>query len=160
MGQPSFQASNAIIYLTYGAFLVSGLCVAWCWRNQSKSEFLAALRTQKAIPLALNFIASCEYSDLISARCVKRQQGSQRKLSSGPRQQWARRWPTRVPAHEIMTRFVFAALTQAIARSPPTCAHSIREMGKETMGKGSARLHYGCGLQIGRGWIQLFALGV
>ena len=65
MGQPSFQASNAIIYLTYGAFLyvdddmksppclklmrntrVIGLLIAWHWRKQSKSEFLAANRTQ------------------------------------------------------------------------------------------------------------------
>ena len=34
------------------------------------------------------------------------------------------------------------------------------EMGKETMGKGSARLHYGCGLQSRQGGIQLFAPGV
>lgn len=107
MGQPSFQASNAIIYLTYGAFLyvsrssstsyvllltsarVTGLYIAWRWRHQSKSEFLASNRTQKgqtsstgepppalppslppvqnplanlstAFPLALNFIASGE----------------------------------------------------------------------------------------------------
>ena len=67
MGQPSTQASNAIIYLTYGTFLsvliiswfnsvqtlihkqrrVLGLYVAWSWRRQTKSEFLAANRTQK-----------------------------------------------------------------------------------------------------------------
>ncbi|KAI4186992.1 MAG: hypothetical protein L6R41_003110 [Letrouitia leprolyta] len=58
MGQPSYQASNAIIYLTYGAFLVTGLWISWLWRGQSKAEFLASNRTQKAIPLALNFIAS------------------------------------------------------------------------------------------------------
>ena len=63
--QPSFQASNAIIYLTYGAFLlsssmllvrwsanaltrrISGLIVAWHFRNQSKTDFLASNRTQK-----------------------------------------------------------------------------------------------------------------
>ncbi|KAM0804970.1 hypothetical protein BDR22DRAFT_799265 [Usnea florida] len=58
MGQPSVQASNVIIYLTYGAFLLSGLYVAWRWRNQSKSHFLATNRTQNAIPLTMNFIAS------------------------------------------------------------------------------------------------------
>jgi hypothetical protein len=56
MGQPSVQASNAIIYLTYGAFLayydrlcssVVGLYIAWRWRHQSKSDFLASNRTQK-----------------------------------------------------------------------------------------------------------------
>ena len=78
MGQPSFQASNAIIYLTYGLFLYipsdicttflsllrtdslfffdgrfTGLCVAWFWRHQSKAEFIASNRTQKGqIPLA------------------------------------------------------------------------------------------------------------
>ncbi len=46
MGQPSFAASNACIYLTYGAFLVSGIWISWIWRHQSKSEFLAANRTQ------------------------------------------------------------------------------------------------------------------
>ena len=30
MGQPSFQASNAIIYLTYGAFLYDASCPAYC----------------------------------------------------------------------------------------------------------------------------------
>lgn len=64
MGVPSFQASNAIIYLTYGAFLyvrlrkttfaalnlenrVFGLFVAWRLRHQSKLEFLSSNRTQK-----------------------------------------------------------------------------------------------------------------
>ncbi|KAK0633678.1 hypothetical protein B0T14DRAFT_420098 [Immersiella caudata] len=60
MGQPSFAASNAIIYLTYGAFLVVGTGIAWTMRNQSKGEFLSANRTQTAWPLALNFIASGE----------------------------------------------------------------------------------------------------
>ncbi|KAB2580598.1 hypothetical protein DBV05_g1047 [Lasiodiplodia theobromae] len=58
MGVPSFQASNAIIYLTYGAFLICGVFVAWKLRHQSKSDYLSSNRTQKAIPLALNFIAS------------------------------------------------------------------------------------------------------
>ncbi|KAH0847719.1 hypothetical protein FOPE_01067 [Fonsecaea pedrosoi] len=59
MGQPSQQASNAIIYTTYAAFLcanssfkgpfadVFGLVVAWTLRHQTKGEYLATLRTQK-----------------------------------------------------------------------------------------------------------------
>ncbi|KIX08032.1 uncharacterized protein Z518_02687 [Rhinocladiella mackenziei CBS 650.93] len=58
MGQPSQPASNAIIYTTYSLFLVFGLFVAWTLRHQTKGEYLATLRTQKGIPLALNFIAS------------------------------------------------------------------------------------------------------
>ncbi|QUC19875.1 uncharacterized protein UV8b_04116 [Ustilaginoidea virens] len=58
MGQPSFQASNALIYLTYGAFLLLGTGIAWRMRRQSKVEFLASNGTQSAFPLALNFVAS------------------------------------------------------------------------------------------------------
>ncbi|UPK91417.1 hypothetical protein LCI18_002352 [Fusarium solani-melongenae] len=58
MGQPSTQASNAVMYLTYGAFLVIGTGVAWRMRNQSKKDFLSGNGTQTALPLALNFIAS------------------------------------------------------------------------------------------------------
>ncbi|KAK7628371.1 urea transporter [Phyllosticta citricarpa] len=58
MGVPSFEASNAIIYLTYGALLLSGVAVAWRLRHQTKEDYLSSNRTQKAIPLALNFIAS------------------------------------------------------------------------------------------------------
>ncbi|KAK4145411.1 uncharacterized protein C8A04DRAFT_10663 [Dichotomopilus funicola] len=58
MGQPSFQASNALVYVTYGLFLIIGTAVAWRFRKQSKGEFLAGNRTQTALPLALNFIAS------------------------------------------------------------------------------------------------------
>ncbi|KAL8697241.1 MAG: hypothetical protein Q9201_007224 [Fulgogasparrea decipioides] len=65
MGQPSYPASNAIIYLTYAAFLVTGVWIAWSWRGQSKLEFLASNRTQKAIPLALNFIASALGSGIL-----------------------------------------------------------------------------------------------
>lgn len=63
MGQPSFAASNAIIYVTYGAFLLvadvdecriewltsnrlMGTGIAWTLRNQPKAEFLAGNRTQ------------------------------------------------------------------------------------------------------------------
>jgi hypothetical protein len=60
MGQPSFEASNAIIYLTLGAFLVFGLYIAWRFRNLSKGEWLNSNGTQSAGPLALNFIASGE----------------------------------------------------------------------------------------------------
>ncbi|KAL8779566.1 MAG: hypothetical protein Q9213_006871 [Squamulea squamosa] len=65
MGQPSYQASNALIYLTYGVFLVAGVWIAWLWRGQSKKDFLASNRTQKAIPLALNFIASALGSGIL-----------------------------------------------------------------------------------------------
>ncbi|KAJ9160511.1 Urea transporter [Coniochaeta hoffmannii] len=65
MGQPSFQASNAIIYLTYGAFLVLGTAIAWKMRGQSKGDFLAGNRTQSAFPLALNFIASALGSGIL-----------------------------------------------------------------------------------------------
>ncbi|KAH7628464.1 hypothetical protein B0T09DRAFT_401641 [Sordaria sp. MPI-SDFR-AT-0083] len=58
MGQPSTEASNAIIYTTLGVFLIMGTGVAWTLRNQTKGEYLAGNRTQTAIPLALNFIAS------------------------------------------------------------------------------------------------------
>ncbi|KJZ79318.1 hypothetical protein HIM_01469 [Hirsutella minnesotensis 3608] len=58
MGQPSLAASNAVIYLTYGAFLVMGTGIAWTMRGQNKSEFLSGNGTKSAFPLALNFIAS------------------------------------------------------------------------------------------------------
>ncbi|KXX82621.1 Sodium-coupled monocarboxylate transporter 1 [Madurella mycetomatis] len=67
MGQPSFEASHAIVYLTYGAFLAVGTGVAWRFRNQSKGEFLAGNRTQTALPLALNFIASALGSGILFA---------------------------------------------------------------------------------------------
>ncbi|KAH9897082.1 hypothetical protein F4778DRAFT_783191 [Xylariomycetidae sp. FL2044] len=66
MGQPSFQASNALIYVTYGLFLLLGTGLAWRMRKQSKSEFLAGNRTQTAFPLALNFIAAERWHRLIS----------------------------------------------------------------------------------------------
>ncbi|PSR77771.1 hypothetical protein BD289DRAFT_477206 [Coniella lustricola] len=58
MGQPSFQASNAIVYVTYGAFLVLGSALAWKYRRDSSGEFLSGNRTRTAFPIALNFIAS------------------------------------------------------------------------------------------------------
>ncbi|KAH8844431.1 hypothetical protein MCOR02_011786 [Pyricularia oryzae] len=65
MGQPSFEASNAIVYLTYGAFLLLGSGIAWTMRNQPKADFLAGNRTQTAFPLALNFIASAIGSGIL-----------------------------------------------------------------------------------------------
>uniref|UniRef100_L2FCH9 Urea transporter n=1 Tax=Colletotrichum fructicola (strain Nara gc5) TaxID=1213859 RepID=L2FCH9_COLFN len=65
MGQPSFAASNAIIYVTYGLFLITGTAIAWKFRNQSKGEFLSGNRTQTAFPLALNFIASALGSGIL-----------------------------------------------------------------------------------------------
>ncbi|KAF1838550.1 hypothetical protein BDW02DRAFT_564915 [Decorospora gaudefroyi] len=60
MSVPSTAASNAIIYLTLGAFLVLGCYIAWRLRHQSTTEWLSGNRTQKGIPLAFNFIASGE----------------------------------------------------------------------------------------------------
>ncbi|KAF2786985.1 hypothetical protein K505DRAFT_329964 [Melanomma pulvis-pyrius CBS 109.77] len=65
MGIPSTQASNAIIYLTYGAFLVTGCYIAWRLRHQSKTEWLSSNGTQKGLPLALNFIASALGSGIL-----------------------------------------------------------------------------------------------
>ncbi|EJT81009.1 urea transporter [Gaeumannomyces tritici R3-111a-1] len=67
MGQPSSEASHAIVYATYGAFLVLGTGIAWRMRNQSKSDFLNGNRTQTALPLALNFIASAMGSGILFA---------------------------------------------------------------------------------------------
>ncbi|KAI1311254.1 hypothetical protein F5Y03DRAFT_343966 [Xylaria venustula] len=65
MGQPSFAASNAIIYVTYGVFLIVGVALALRMRNQSKSDFLNGNRSQKAVPLALNFIAAAMGSGIL-----------------------------------------------------------------------------------------------
>ncbi|KAK0749648.1 hypothetical protein B0T18DRAFT_461120 [Schizothecium vesticola] len=67
MGHPSPQASNALIYVTYGIFLVVGTGIAWTLRNQGKGSFLAGNRTQTAFPLALNFIASALGSGILFA---------------------------------------------------------------------------------------------
>jgi len=65
MGMPSFAASNALIYLTLGAFLVGGLVIAWRVRTTSTKEYLSSNGTQSAIPLALNFIASALGSGIL-----------------------------------------------------------------------------------------------
>ncbi|KXS93689.1 hypothetical protein AC578_8326 [Pseudocercospora eumusae] len=65
MGQPSHPASNALIYCSYAAFLVFGLFIAWRLRGQCAGEWLSANRTQKAFPLALNFIASALGSGIL-----------------------------------------------------------------------------------------------
>ncbi|PKS09362.1 hypothetical protein jhhlp_003976 [Lomentospora prolificans] len=57
MGQPSFEASNAIIYVTYGIFLIMGTGIAWKM-SKSKDSFLSGNGTQKALPLAFNFVAA------------------------------------------------------------------------------------------------------
>lgn len=49
MGQPSEEASNALIYCTFAAFLVCGLAISWKLRGQSKGQWLSANRTQKGI---------------------------------------------------------------------------------------------------------------
>ncbi|CUS14488.1 unnamed protein product [Tuber aestivum] len=60
MGMPPQSASNGLIYTTYAIFLIIGLSLAWRYRGQSKLEFIHSNRTQTAIPVALNFIASGE----------------------------------------------------------------------------------------------------
>ncbi|EPS36831.1 hypothetical protein H072_9647 [Dactylellina haptotyla CBS 200.50] len=55
MGLPSTQASNAIIYLTYGLFLIMGLAFAWKFRNQSKAQFLSSNRTQRGLGSGILF---------------------------------------------------------------------------------------------------------
>lgn len=57
----SYQANNAIIWLTYVFLLATGLFLAW--KFASASSFLSSNGTQKGIPLALNFIASGMHSD-------------------------------------------------------------------------------------------------
>ncbi|ANZ77755.1 BA75_05176T0 [Komagataella pastoris] len=52
----SSQASNAIIYVTYGLTLI--FCVGLAWYHNDKSKFLSSNQTKTGIPLALNFIAS------------------------------------------------------------------------------------------------------
>ena len=47
MGQPSPEASNALIYCTFAVFLVFGLVVSWRLRGQSKGQWLSANGTQK-----------------------------------------------------------------------------------------------------------------
>ncbi|KAI1823727.1 hypothetical protein F4861DRAFT_531409 [Xylaria intraflava] len=62
MGQPSFAASNAIIYVTYGVFLIIGTGLAWRMRarssgKQSDADFLAGNRTQKGQSKKLRALA-------------------------------------------------------------------------------------------------------
>lgn len=55
MGMPSTQASNAVIYVTYGLFLLVGVAIAWTLRKQSKTDYLSSNRTQKgpSVPILL-----------------------------------------------------------------------------------------------------------
>ncbi|OCL00790.1 uncharacterized protein K441DRAFT_599705 [Cenococcum geophilum 1.58] len=55
--QLSNTTSNAVIYTTYVAFFVFGLFASWKWAR-SKADFIASLRTQSTIPVALNFTAA------------------------------------------------------------------------------------------------------
>ncbi|RKF56920.1 urea transport protein [Golovinomyces cichoracearum] len=65
MAQLSVQNSNVIIFVSYAVLLVSGLSLALKLRHQSKTEWHCANRTQTAIPLALNFIASALGSGIL-----------------------------------------------------------------------------------------------
>lgn len=56
MGHLSFPAANGILWPTYIILLVSASAVAYYKRDQK--TFLSANGTQKAIPLAFNFVAS------------------------------------------------------------------------------------------------------
>ncbi|CDO57835.1 hypothetical protein, no similarity [Geotrichum candidum] len=56
MGMPSTQASNALIYMSLVAMLALGLFVSW--KNSKRNEFLSSNRTQRGLPLAMNFVAS------------------------------------------------------------------------------------------------------
>ncbi|CAD6503503.1 BgTH12-03166 [Blumeria graminis f. sp. triticale] len=65
MTQPTPQASNTVVFISYTVFLIFGLLIACKLRNQSKAEWLSGNRTQSAIPLALNFIASALGSGIL-----------------------------------------------------------------------------------------------
>ncbi|KAI5801707.1 hypothetical protein DFH27DRAFT_557672 [Peziza echinospora] len=65
MGMPSEAASNALIWCTYAVFLCVGCFIAWQYRHQSKEMFISSNRTQSAIPLALNFVASAMGSAIL-----------------------------------------------------------------------------------------------
>ncbi|QLL34942.1 hypothetical protein HG536_0H03170 [Torulaspora globosa] len=56
MGSLSFDASHGIIWPTYAVMLIGSSVLAY-WRHDSK-KFLNANGTQKAVPLAFNFVAS------------------------------------------------------------------------------------------------------
>ncbi|PHH50541.1 hypothetical protein CFIMG_007395RA00001 [Ceratocystis fimbriata CBS 114723] len=64
--QPSSEASNALIYVTYSAFLVLGVAVSWVFRDKLTGSFYASNRTQSALPLALNFMASGEWCSAVA----------------------------------------------------------------------------------------------
>lgn len=63
MAELSFQASNAIVYLSYGAMLVSGLVIAWAVQKKQHKvqDFLSSNGSQTGWKLALNFFASGTY---------------------------------------------------------------------------------------------------
>ncbi|KAI5846342.1 hypothetical protein DFP73DRAFT_545685 [Morchella snyderi] len=65
MGSPSEPVSQALIYLTFAAFLFLGLFLAWKYRKQTKMDFIHSGRTQTAIPVALNFVASALGSSIL-----------------------------------------------------------------------------------------------
>lgn len=88
MGQPSFAASNAIIYLTYGVFLYvktpvqrqpltqyansssfMGTGIAWKLRNQAKTDFLSSNGTQTGQDSSQDMIhLCCEHGNELDIR--------------------------------------------------------------------------------------------
>ncbi|CAJ0926874.1 7535_t:CDS:2 [Entrophospora sp. SA101] len=54
----STPAAYALFFITVFSFLIIGLYAAYK-NTKNKSDFLSSLRTQTAVPLALNWIASC-----------------------------------------------------------------------------------------------------
>lgn len=64
----SVQASNSIIYLSYGAMLASGLGIAYHQIKKfrakgisTSADFVSSNGSSTGVPLALNFIASGSY---------------------------------------------------------------------------------------------------
>lgn len=58
MGHLSDPAAHGIVWPTYVVLLVSALAIAYWKRMDKKESFLSANGTQKALPLAFNFVAS------------------------------------------------------------------------------------------------------
>ncbi|KHO00968.1 urea transporter [Metarhizium album ARSEF 1941] len=107
MGQPSFPASNALIYLTYGAFLVLGTGIAWRMRNQSKQDFLNSNGTQSGEQTMYRTYGQRTRNDL-KKRMETRTQGSANSI-----------FPSAFP---LALNFIASALGAGILFSYPELA--------------------------------------